>query len=207
MRAHLLRWMEAVLFVAGLACLAASLWAVSERTWFQWRYRALESAPAGAGADSARGGPLGRIEIPRVGVSAVILDGVEGRTLRRGVGHVPGTAYPGGSGGRIALAAHRDTFFRNLRFVRAGDTVRLTVPGLTAVYQVERTEVVKPWQTEVLQPVDDDVLTLLTCFPFTYLGRAPDRFVVQARRVDPAFPRLVSACGCSPERMIDRGAR
>ena len=186
MRASLLRWIERVLLGAGFACLAASVWTVSERTWFQKRYSVMDyTAPAPAGAESVRPGPLGRIEIPRVGVSAVILDGVEGRTLRRGVGHVPGTAYPGSSGGRIALAAHRDTFFRNLRLVRAGDTVKLTVPGKTAIYQVERTEVVKPWQTEVLEPVDDDVLTLLTCFPFTYLGKAPERFVVEARRVGP----------------------
>ncbi len=183
MRANPIRRIEIVLFFAGFACLALWLWTVSERAWFQWRYGAIETIRAPAGAVSPRAGPIGRIEIPRVGVSAVILDGVESGTLRRGVGHVPGTSYPDGSGGRIALAAHRDTFFRNLRLVREGDLVRLMVPGLTAVYRIERTEVVKPWRTEVLRPVHEDVLTLLTCFPFTYLGRAPERFVVQARRV------------------------
>jgi len=183
MRGNLLRRIEVSLFLAGFACLGTALWAVSERTWFQWRYRDMDFAPALAGAKSPRAGPLGRIEIPSVGVNAVILDGVEGKTLRRGVGHLPGTAYPGESGSRVVLAAHRDTFFRGLRHVNVGDTVRLVVPGLIAVYQIERTEVVKPWQTEVLLPADDDVLTLLTCFPFNYVGSAPDRFVVQARRV------------------------
>lgn len=183
MRAGPFRWIETVLFLAGFACLGASLWAVSERVWFQWRYRTWHTESPPAGKEPARTAPLGRIEIPRVGVSAVILDGVEEQTLRLGVGHLPGSAYPGASRGRIVLAAHRDTFFRNLRSVRAGDTVRLLAPGFTAVYLIERTEIVKPWQTEVVRADDDDVLTLLTCFPFNYVGEAPDRFVVHARRL------------------------
>jgi sortase A len=114
----------------------------------------------------------------------VIFEGVEDRTLRRGVGHVPGTAYPGETGERIALAAHRDTFFRNLRFLRAGDTVRLVMPGMTETYRVETTKVVAPWRTEWIQPAAEDVLTLVTCFPFAYVGNAPERFVVQARRTE-----------------------
>ncbi|HSB16567.1 MAG TPA: class D sortase [Bryobacteraceae bacterium] len=183
MRDQLLRRLEVVLYVAGLACLATLLWTVSERAWFQWRYRGADSMPAPSGAASPRRGPLGRIEIPRVGVSAVIFDGVEDRTLRRGVGHVPGTAYPGETGERIALAAHRDTFFRNLRLLRTGDMVRLVTHDITETYRVETTKVVAPWRTDWIQPAREDVLTLVTCFPFSYVGNAPERFVVQARRI------------------------
>jgi sortase A len=183
MRNRLLHRLEVVLYVAGLACLATLAWSVSERAWFQWRYRAADPMLAPAGAASPRPGPLGRIEIPRAGVSAVIFDGVEDKTLRRGVGHVPGTAYPGETGERIALAAHRDTFFRNLGLLRTGDTVRLVMPGNTKTYRVETAEVVAPWRTEWIQPAAEDVLTLVTCFPFTYVGSAPERFVVQARRI------------------------
>lgn len=122
---------------------------------------------------------VGRIEIPRLGVSAVILSGVDARTLQLAVGHIPGTALPG-QPGNIGLAGHRDTFFRRLRDVRAGDEVRLVTPDGVFGFTVEDTSIVSPQDTWVLDPTNGSALTLVTCYPFTYLGSAPDRFIVRA---------------------------
>jgi sortase A len=182
--------MEQALFLGGFACLALFLWTAGERAWFQHRYLRELSGSSDAEATSAldnaaalRSGPLGRIEIPRTKVSAAILDGVDAGTLDRAVGHVPGTAFPGEASGRVALAAHRDTFFRNLDDLKIGDTIRLEVVHRMREYKVESTEVVKPDQTEVLAPTRDSLLTLITCYPFEYLGTAPERFIVHARLV------------------------
>ena len=190
MHANFLRRMEQVFLVGALGCLALFLWNVGERAWFQRLYlRELSevgdsySATALYSAAVLRSGPLGRIEIPQAKVSAAILDGVDAGTLDRAVGHVPGTAYPGESNGRVALAAHRDSFFRNLGALKKGDTIRLGTGRRMREYKVESTEVVKPDQTEVLSATRDSVLTLITCYPFNYLGSAPERFVVNARLV------------------------
>ena len=123
---------------------------------------------------------IGRIEIPRLGVSAVIRAGSDARTLQLAVGHIPGTALPGESG-NIGLAGHRDTFFRRLRDIRPDDEIRV-VDAATDVFtfSVERTVVVQPRDTWVLDPTDAPTLTLVTCYPFTYVGSAPQRFIVRA---------------------------
>jgi len=123
---------------------------------------------------------LGTIEIPRVGVSAPILEGVDDVTIRRGVGHFPETPLPTRRG-NVALAAHRTTHFRGLRDVRPGDEVALRTVGGDRTYVVERTWVVDPHEVWVIEPTVDDVLTLVTCFPFDHPGTAPQRFVVRAR--------------------------
>lgn len=127
----------------------------------------------------ATGAPMGRIEIPRLGVSAVIRAGSDARTLRLAVGYIPGTALPG-DGGNIGLAAHRDTFFRRLGDIRAHDDIRIVTPEGTFAYTVERTDVVRPRDTWVLDPTLEPTLTLVTCYPFTYVGSAPQRFIVRA---------------------------
>src|SRR5688572_14026843 len=127
----------------------------------------------------ATGAPMGRIEIPRLGVSAVIRAGSDARTLRLAVGYIPGTALPG-DGGNIGLAAHRDTFFRRLRDIRTDDEIRLVTPEGTFAYTVERTDVVRPRDTWVLNQTPEPTLTLVTCYPFTYVGSAPQRFIVRA---------------------------
>jgi sortase A len=126
------------------------------------------------------GSTIGRIEIPRLGVSAIVRAGSDARTLRLAVGHIPGTAYPGDPG-NVGLAGHRDTFFRKLRNIRPDDIIRITTVDGTYSYRVERTVVVNPADVWVLDPVDRDVLTLITCYPFTYVGSAPQRFVVRAQ--------------------------
>jgi sortase A len=130
---------------------------------------------------------LGRIEIPRVGVSAPILQGVDDATIRRAVGHFPETPLPGQTG-NVALAAHRTTDFYGLRNIRVGDEVTLTSARGEFRYRVERTWVVKPEDVSVLDPSSASELTLVTCYPFDYDGSAPERFIVRARAEEPPAP-------------------
>lgn len=127
---------------------------------------------------------VGRIEIPRLGVSAIIREGVDNRTLDRAVGHIPQTAFPGDPG-NIALAAHRDTFFRPLKHIRAGDRIRVSTPDGDFSYIVSGTSVVAPTDLSVLNPTPEPSLTLITCYPFNFVGPAPKRFVVRALAVQP----------------------
>lgn len=128
-----------------------------------------------------RGETVGRIDIPRLGVSAIVRAGTDARTLRLAVGHIPGTALPG-EPGNVGLAAHRDTFFRRLRDVRPDDEIHLTTPDGAYTYRVERTDVVDPDDVWVLDPTDHPALTLVTCYPFNFIGSAPQRFIVRATR-------------------------
>lgn len=134
------------------------------------------------GPDDSGRTPLGRIEISTIGLSAMIMDGVDARTLRRAVGHIPGTPLPGQTG-NVALAGHRDTFFRALRNIHDGDEI--TVETLSGVYRyrVDSILVVGPGDTRVLGKSDDAVLTLVTCYPFSFVGPAPKRFIVRAHRL------------------------
>lgn len=125
---------------------------------------------------------IGRIEIPRLGVRAIIRRGADDETLDRAVGLLPGAASPG-EAGNVVLAAHRDTFFRPLKKIRPADRIRLVVPPNEYVYEVESTRVVTPQETSVLQSHGLEELTLVTCYPFGFLGPAPDRFIVSAKRV------------------------
>jgi sortase A len=102
--------------------------------------------------------------------------------LQLAVGHIPGTALPG-EDGNIGLAAHRDTFFRRLQDIRNDDEIRLTTSDGVYAYRVERTSVVKPKDIWVLNPTRHPALTLVTCYPFTYIGNAPERFIVRATRM------------------------
>ncbi len=124
---------------------------------------------------------VGRIEIPRLGVKAIVAEGVSGHTLRLAVGHLPGTALPGREG-NVVLAAHRDTFFRPLKDVQPGDAIALTTPDGRFEYTVQDTQVVEPSRIDVLEPGSAPTLTLVTCYPFYLVGSAPDRFIVRAVR-------------------------
>ncbi len=132
-------------------------------------------------------GLIGRIEIPRLGLGAIVREGTDRKTLERAVGHVSGTVLPG-QNGNVCLAAHRDTFFRRLEGVRKNDTIRITTPGATYEYTVEGTTVVDPDAVEVLASTGDAALTLVTCYPFRYVGPAPRRFIVSSRLSAPAEP-------------------
>lgn len=126
---------------------------------------------------------LGRLNVPRIGLSAMVADGTSSRVLRLAVGHIPGTAVPWSSG-NVALAAHRDTFFRRLGELHRGDVIEVTVAGSEYHYSVVFTGIVRPSETWVLEPATGQILTLITCYPFRFIGAAPNRFVVRARRAD-----------------------
>ena len=146
---------------------------------------AVEPLPASpANTATALRGPyaVGRIEIQRIGLAAMIMEGTDERTLRRAVGHFPGTALPG-QRGNVAIAGHRDTFFRALRNIRKNDEITLETATGSYSYQADYSEVVEPQNTEVLDSSDESRLTLVTCYPFSYVGPAPKRFVVHAHRV------------------------
>jgi sortase A len=140
--------------------------------------------PSGAATTTPRAidGMVGRLEIPRLGLSAIVKEGTDSRTLLIAVGHVLGTALPG-EHGNVVVSGHRDSFFRDLREIRTGDDVTITTVWGAYQYRVDSTTVVEPGQTEVLGPTEVPTLTLITCFPFDYIGPAPKRFIVKARQV------------------------
>jgi sortase A len=129
--------------------------------------------------------PLGRIEIASVGLTAMIEEGTGRQTLQRGVGHIPGTSLLGQSG-NIGLAGHRDTFFRKLRNIHEGDEITLTTLAGTFVYRVDLISIVEPKDSEVLRDSGENLLTMVTCYPFSYVGPSPKRFIVRARQVKTA---------------------
>jgi sortase A len=210
--ALVLRWGQYFFLVVGVLALSYCAVVLLDRWLFQayqtWRFeRALKDArattgaiqqpaspplPAQAEADRARavsfgidglaGSPLGRIEISSIGVAAMIMEGVDGRTLRHAIGHIPGTPLPG-QPGNVALAGHRDTFFRGLRNIHKDDEINLTTLHGSYRYRVDSTQVVEPKDTEVLDNSVDDILTLVTCYPFYFVGPAPKRFIVRAHKI------------------------
>jgi LPXTG-site transpeptidase (sortase) family protein len=122
---------------------------------------------------------IGRLEIPRLGLSAMVREGVEPSTLRKAVGHVPGTALPG-QRGNFVVAGHRDSFFRRLRLIQNNDEIRIRTRIRAFTYHVTALSVVDPNDTQSLQFTLKSVCTLVTCFPFDYTGPAPRRFIVRA---------------------------
>lgn len=129
-----------------------------------------------------RSAVIGRLEIPRLGVAVMVREGADESTLRRAVGHIPGTALPGAPG-NVALAAHRDTFFRPLRNIRKDDAIDVQTQYGTYRYLVQSTKIVSPRDVSVLKASSSDTLTLVTCYPFYYIGSAPKRFIVRATQV------------------------
>jgi sortase A len=126
------------------------------------------------------GGLIGKVEISRLHLSAVVFQGTDASVLDHGVGHLNGSPLPG-QAGNVVLAAHRDTFFRSLKDIQKGDVVSVSTEFGARTYKVESTEVVPPDQTSVLDATDTPTLTLITCYPFYYVGHAPKRFIVRAR--------------------------
>ena len=123
---------------------------------------------------------VGRIEIPRLNISAIVKEGVDEQTLGLAAGHIPDTALPGETG-NVCVAAHRDTLFRNLKDVRRDDEITLTTPTGAYVYRVVSFRIVLPTDVWVLDPAPyEKGLTLVTCYPFYFVGHAPKRFIVRA---------------------------
>jgi sortase A len=117
---------------------------------------------------------FGRIEIPRLNMSVMVMEGVSDRTLRLGAGHIPGTP--------LGIAGHRDSFFRPLKDIKMGDTIKFATIDGTTEYHVTSTKIVGPKDTYVLDGNSNDQMTLVTCFPFYYIGSAPKRFIVEAEK-------------------------
>ena len=130
----------------------------------------------------APGAVLGRLEIARIGVSVIVAEGVDSRALRRAVGHIPGTALPGEKG-NVAISGHRDTFFRALKDIHPDDELTVTTLEGSYRYRVDSTKVVAEDDLAVLDSSTESILTLVTCYPFYYVGPAPQRFVVRAHRI------------------------
>ena len=131
------------------------------------------------GASRIKGGILGRLEIPALDLQTPIIDDDDTRSLLRGAGHIRGTAMPGGLG-NFVIAAHRDTYFRPLQGIKPGMKILVVTPETTYVYIVDSTSIVTPDQVEVLNMGDVPQMTLITCYPFHYIGAAPKRFTVLA---------------------------
>lgn len=184
-----LRAASRALLVAGIMALGYAGYSVMDRYWFQNAETAkFETIRAPAELlpvkpiPIAEGNVIGEIEVPRLGLKAIVVQGDSEKMLRRAVGHLPETALPGETG-NVALAGHRDGLFRPLRNILPGDTITLKTPDREFQYRVEWTAVVPPTAVRVLQPTEEPSLTLVTCFPFYYVGAAPERFIVRARKI------------------------
>lgn len=198
---RILRWTQRILFASAVSMLAYCGFVLMDGWLFQNRERRQlerllserqeatggtrrtsfptllkEAPPAGIN------GLIGRIEIPRLGVSVIVIEGTSRTTLRRAVGHIPGTALPGQQG-NVGISGHRDTFFRPLRNIQQNDIITLTTLLGEYRYRVVSTKVVSPYDVAVLDTSGTETLTLVTCYPFYFVGSAPDRFIVRAQRV------------------------
>jgi sortase A len=127
--------------------------------------------------------PLAVLHIPKIRLEVPLLEGTDDLTLNRGVGRIGGTAHLG-EGGNIGIAGHRDGFFRGLKELKIGDTIELEGPVGTETYVVDQLKIVDPSDVSVLQPRSRSSLTLVTCYPFYYIGSAPKRYIVHAARTD-----------------------
>ena len=127
----------------------------------------------------APGAWVARLEMPSVTLSTTVLEGTDDRTLSRGSGHIEDTPFPG-QAGNIGIAGHRDTVFRPLRNIHLGDALNLTTADRVYHYKISKTLIVGPDDVYVLDPTAHPTLTLVTCYPFEFVGHAPRRFIVQA---------------------------
>jgi sortase A len=201
MTSSAMRWVERSLIATGVACLL--VYTIAELGAARYREQqvsilaeaiALETPPLDAPASSARPAPkaaaepaveegdaIGLLEIPRLGLSTPILSGEDEQTLKLGAGHLRDTPSPWEEG-NSAVAGHRDGVFRPLRNIRVGDRIVLKTRKGNLAYVVADTFVVTPDNLSVLDPTETSVLTLITCYPFNYVGPAPKRFIVRAER-------------------------
>jgi len=189
---RLLLWSRRLLFIVGtlaityvgFTLLDARLYQASAKRSLESQIQ-LEKLPHEIQPKPAikPGDVLGRLDIPRLGLSVAVLQGTGSRMLRLGAGHIEGTPFPG-EVGNSGIAGHRDTFFRGLKDIRKNDEIQFqTATGLSR-YAVDWAKVVAPGDVSVLAPSTKSSLTLVTCYPFYFVGPAPKRFVVRAH-MDP----------------------
>jgi sortase A len=167
--------------MSSLAVAAFRSQSSSNSLWDSARIRAYEKT---LGAEMT--GPEALLRVPKVGIEVPVFEGTSDVVMNRGVGHVSGTAMPGQIGnmaGNIVIAGHRDGFFRGLKDLAVGDRIevqRNVEVGQTDTYVIDHIKIVLPQDTSVLKPTDTSTLTLITCYPFYYVGSAPERYIVQA---------------------------
>jgi LPXTG-site transpeptidase (sortase) family protein len=144
-----------------------------------------EQTPVPSEPPYPQGQPVGRIRIPAAKVDYVVFGGDDAATLKKGPGHVPGTELPGQDTYRknCVITGHRDTHFRGLASVRKGHTIDLESPSGTVTYRVVSREIVMPDAIRVLKATEKPRLTLITCYPFNWVGAAPKRLVIVAEPV------------------------
>ena len=191
-----LQWTQRVLFGAAILMLGyvgfvlVDTWVFERReTAALARFVPTEPAASNAVTPTTIGpnGLIGRMEVSRLDVSVVVVEGTSNKSLRRAVGHIAGTALPG-QPGNVGIAGHRDTFFRPLRNIQRGDVITVATSNGEYRYQVVSTRVVSPDNVAVLDSDQNEVLTLVTCYPFYFVGPAPDRFIVRAARMPISSP-------------------
>jgi sortase A len=183
-----------LLLIAGVLAMGLTAWTyVARYAWQTYEGRRFdhirthaEPLPPDAEQLSVIGKTvIGKINIPRLGISAILKEGVGRRTLNLAAGHIPSTALPGHPG-NVGVAAHRDNLFRSLKDIRRDDSITLTTLDNTYVYRVVSTTVVDPTDVSVLDASpDENTLTLVTCYPFYFVGNASKRFIVRALQVGP----------------------
>lgn len=178
------------LWILGLSCLAWTGWAIGDAHLYQRSAaRQLEAAPAGPaataveGLDVPAGTPLAALRIPRLDLSVVVAEGTGKDVLRRAVGRLAGSARIG-EPDNVVIAGHRDSFFSGLGELEVGDRIALERDGVSETYAVEWVRVVEPDQVEVAGSTGYPSLTLVTCYPFRYVGNAPERYIVRAVRIN-----------------------
>jgi len=177
------RLAQRLLLWIGLAALAYAGGTTAYAGIFQryqlWKFERNETQTPTFKIELQDGDLVGKLEIPRIDISVMVLQGTGDYALAFGAGHVSGTPLPGAEG-NAAIAAHRDTFFRNLKEIRRGDSIRYSTARQSYEYVVNSMETVDPDNTQVLESGAYPELTLITCFPFYFVGSAPKRFVVHA---------------------------
>jgi sortase A len=144
--------------------------------------------------------PLGILNIPRLDLEVPVFEGTDDLTLNRGAGRIIGTAKPGSSG-NIGIAAHRDGFFRSLKDIQEGDEIDLVTAGRKAAYLVDSIKIVTPDDVTVLRARGHPSLTLVTCYPFYFVGSAPNRYIVQASL---SYPKQTKAQDSTPQSITTK---
>ncbi len=179
-------WLGSALIIGGAVVLGWRWWRLHKASEAQQRAQEWLSRttvePHSNPRVFHRGDVIGELEIPRLHLSVIVFEGDDDGILRLGAGHIPDTALPPGSG-NVGIAAHRDTYFRPLRLIRVNDVIEMKTPGGESRYAVTETKIVQPSDIGVLARTPGRNLTLVTCYPFYFIGSAPERFIVHARKV------------------------
>jgi len=199
-RDNVLRWIERGLLTAGVVLGAWCAAVLVEARFHQVvpvaplvvTQTAVPVLPGDSGSSAritaapsapAAGAVIAKLEAPSVQMTTTVLEGSDDATLSRGAGHIEDTPFPG-QPGNIGIAGHRDTVFRPLRRIKIGDPLALTTADRTYHYRISKTLIVGPDDVYVLDPTDRPTVTLVTCYPFDFIGHAPKRFIVQAELAD-----------------------